>query len=157
MGFFATLAQAITRFGLIAAEAHVIEHAALEAGGKVFIERAKAAIGTYEYGWIELDPATIARKQHGDTPLLDTGEIRDSGGYEVHGNRLIAGFTDEKIVYHEYGTRHHPPRPVVGGTVEYHGHEIARIVGVGFAEIAVASLFTGSAVSAIGHVLAHHR
>ena len=48
-------------------------------------DKAKEAIGTYKYGWEPLGPAAVAK--HGDTPLLDTGELRDSisAFVEMHG------------------------------------------------------------------------
>jgi hypothetical protein len=41
-------------------------------------KEAKTAIGTYRYDWPRLEPETVARKAKGDTPLLETGELRDS-------------------------------------------------------------------------------
>src|SRR5208337_5085352 len=118
-----TLVAAVGKFTSLSST-FMLEHLALHAGGEEFIKRAKAAIGTYEYGWPPLAARTIERKG-ADTPLLETGAMRESGFYEVRGTSFIAGFSDEKIVYHEYGTSHVPPRPVVGGTIDHHGKEIA--------------------------------
>jgi hypothetical protein len=65
----------------------IIEHSALklEHGAKEILEpvavmletSAKTAIGTYRFGWPPLAESTLARKA-ADTPLLETGELRDS-------------------------------------------------------------------------------
>lgn len=147
-----SLFDAVRKFTAITIEYEAIRHAALEAGAKKFINYAKDAIGTYEYGWVPLQPATIAK--HGDTPLLDTGAMRDSGSYEMRGDHAVAGFTDEKIVYHEFGTSRIPPRPVVGGTIDKHGREIAEEMGVVCGSVIGLSLASsGSISSVIGAIL----
>ena len=45
---------------------------------KAVDEKTKVAVGTYEFGLPPLKPETIERKANGDTPLLETGEMRDS-------------------------------------------------------------------------------
>ncbi len=37
---------------------------------------AKRVIGGYDYDWPQLKPETIARKMLGNSPLLETGEMR---------------------------------------------------------------------------------
>jgi hypothetical protein len=148
-----SLMQAIRQFLMFGAEEHIIKHAALEAGGKLFLEKAKNAIGTYEYGWPQLAESTIARKERGDTPLLETGEMRDSGYVKATGQGVIVGFSDHKLVYHEWGTRHIPPRPVIGGTIDHHGQEIANKVGVVFGMIVGETLAVGNMTAAASNVL----
>jgi hypothetical protein len=76
-------------------------------------KRAREAIGTYEYGWPPLGPAAIAK--HGDTPLFDTGALKESIGAFVqmhsagHG-RAVVGSDSDKAVWHELGTSRIPPR-----------------------------------------------
>lgn len=78
-------------------------------------EKARNSLGTYQTGWDPLKPETIARKATGDSPLLETGEMRDSidqrselTGYGAEG--VI--FSDDMIaVYQELGTSRIPPRP----------------------------------------------
>jgi hypothetical protein len=130
-----------------------MRQAALEAGAKLFLEKAQAAIGTYEYGWPKLAESTIRRKEEGDTPLLETGEMRDSGGYDMHHDYATVGFTDPKIREHEWGTAHVPPRPVVGGTIDHHGQEIADRMGVAFGMIMGEALVAGNVASAARGVL----
>ncbi|TXN51616.1 HK97-gp10 family putative phage morphogenesis protein [Methylobacterium sp. WL2] len=72
---------------------------------------AKAALGTYKFGWQSLQPATIARKAKGDTPLLETGELRASISHTVGVGEAYVGSNDDKAVWQEFGTSHMPPRP----------------------------------------------
>lgn len=146
-----TLLGAVTKFGLIAAEFEAVQHAALEAGAKEFLQRAQAAIGTYEYGWPTLAESTLARKS-ADTPGLETGEMKASGGYEVHWDYAIVGFTDPKIAWFEFGTSRQPPRPVIGGTIDHHGQEIADKMGIRCGEVIAATLEVGSIAGAIARV-----
>jgi hypothetical protein len=76
-------------------------------------DAAKESIGTYKYKWPELSESVIAR--HGDTPLLDTGELRDSIGavvqmYSRESGRAVVGSDSEKAVWQELGTSKIPPR-----------------------------------------------
>lgn len=88
------------------AEQDILERAA------VMVEReAKATIGTYKNRWPKLKPATVARKALGDTPLLETGELRDSITHTVRQGEAYVGSNNDKAVWHEYGTSKVPPRP----------------------------------------------
>jgi len=71
---------------------------------------AKDAIGTYRYGWPPLGPAAVAK--HGDTPLLDTGAMRDSIKHTVESAHVgYVGTNSEYAKYQELGTSKIPPRP----------------------------------------------
>jgi hypothetical protein len=146
---FDTLENAVLKFGKIAAEFEAIRIAALEAGAQEFLKRAKAAIGTYEYGWPSLAESTIASKGGADTPGLETGDMQASGSYEVHAASFTVGFTDPKTAWFEFGTSRQPPRPIIGGTIDHHGAEIARLVGIRFGEIMAGTLATGSVATSI--------
>jgi phage gpG-like protein len=72
-------------------------------------QNAMDAIGTYRYGWPALGPEAVAR--HGDTPLLETGQLKNSIGITLYENRAVIGTNDETAEFHEYGTSKMPPRP----------------------------------------------
>lgn len=100
----------------------------LEKGCRIIEKEAKAAIGTYKYGWPALGPAAVDK--HGDTPLLDTGEMRDSITHNCDHHEGYVGSDDNKLLWQEFGTsRGIPPRPVMGGAVEAKGHEAAEAIG----------------------------
>lgn len=71
---------------------------------------AKEALGTYDFGWVSLAPETIARKIRGDSPLLETGELRSSISWNSRGNEGHVGSNLDKAVWMEFGTSKIPPR-----------------------------------------------
>lgn len=90
------------------------EHRALDKGSEIVLAEVRKIPGTYQPGWAPLASSTIARKAAGDTPLLETGEMRDSYERKVISNeRASVGSNDAKAVTHELGNRHVPPRPVL--------------------------------------------
>jgi hypothetical protein len=72
-------------------------------------------LGTYQEGWAPLKPATIASKSTGDSPLLETGHMRDTISHSVNPfspvMEVVVGSTDKKAVWQEMGTSRIPPRP----------------------------------------------
>jgi phage gpG-like protein len=95
----------------------MVAHNVLEQAGQMVEDEAKRVLGTYDYGWPPLKPATIARKAHGDTPLLETGELRDSIHHYVTvdpvtgGGQVNVGSNHERALWHELGTVTIPARP----------------------------------------------
>src|SRR5271165_5330605 len=78
-------------------------------------KQAKAQIGHEHEEWPPLKPATIARKARGNTPLLETGELRDSIEWMIV--RAQAGYAEgavgsdlDRALWQELGTSHIPPR-----------------------------------------------
>ena len=55
--------------------------AAVVKASKLVAKTAKNLLGHQQPFWPGLQPETIAHKAHGDTPLLETGELRDSISY----------------------------------------------------------------------------
>lgn len=148
-----SLVNAVGKFAMITAEIELIKHGVLESAAKEFLKRAKNAMGTYEYGWPPLAESTIARKRAGDTPLVETGEMQESGSYEIHADYVLIGFEDPKMHFHEFGTSHVPPRPVIGGTIDHHGQEIADHMGVHFGEVLGEALMGAGIAAAIARIL----
>ena len=91
-------------------------------------KEAKTAIGTYRYDWPRLEPETVARKAKGDTPLLETGELRDSIEHVVgrEGTEVVGyvGTNNPIAKYHELGTRTIPPRSFLGEAAMRQEHKI---------------------------------
>jgi phage gpG-like protein len=78
--------------------------------------KARDVLGTYELGWVSLKPETIARKMRGDSPLLETGELRASIQWNASGNQGYVGTDDPVAKYHEFGTSKMPARPFLMGS-----------------------------------------
>jgi hypothetical protein len=69
-------------------------------------------IGTYQTGWPHLAESTLAKKS-ADTPLLETGEMRDSITRELDPLELAVtvGSKSKIALWQEMGTSRIPPRP----------------------------------------------
>jgi phage gpG-like protein len=76
-----TLPQLVMILEHASAELPKAEHEILEKSCMLFEDSAKNAIGSYLFGWPPLGEAAVAK--HGDTPLLDTGALRDSIEHNV--------------------------------------------------------------------------
>lgn len=103
--------------------------AEMEQVGELVETEAKRALGTHDYEWPELQPATIARKATGDSPLLETGEMRDSIGHIAEARSVSIGSNDDKAVWQELGTARIPPRPFLQGAALHKKKEILSIIG----------------------------
>jgi len=90
---------------------------ALIRSAKLVRDEAKRVLGTYDYDWVRLKPATIAQKATGDSPLLETGGLRASIKYNVDKANGIAnvGSNDPKALWQELGTSRIPPRSFLMG------------------------------------------
>jgi HK97 gp10 family phage protein len=109
-------------------------HKILEKTCVLLEDSAKSALGTYEFGWPPLQPETIARKVTGDSPLLETGALRDSIKHNVdpNGKEAAVGTDLDYAKYLEFGTSKMPARPFLGGALIAKEHEIGEGV---FAEV----------------------
>jgi phage gpG-like protein len=89
---------------------HETESAIIAKACQMVANAAKEALGTYEFGWVSLAPETIAHKMRGDSPLLETGELRDSIQWNSSAHEGHVGSNLDKAVWMELGTSKIPPR-----------------------------------------------
>jgi hypothetical protein len=110
-----TLAELAHHLEAVAESVKPSLEVALGAIGAHTVEVARAMIGHPHPEWPPLAESTLARK-HGNTPLLETGEMRDSIKAAVIAPELelVVGSTDPKSKFHELGTHKIPPRPFIG-------------------------------------------
>jgi phage gpG-like protein len=131
-----TLLEMVKVLGEIVIELPHVEHHAMEQAAVVVETEAKRVIGTYDYGWPPLAESTIERKANGDTPLLETGEMRDSIEHVATDKEAHIGSNNDKAVWQELGTsRGIPPRPFLAGALHHKADEVVEIIGsevVGF-------------------------
>jgi hypothetical protein len=81
---------------------------------------ARDIIGVPQPGWPALSAVTLSRKI-ANTPLLDTGEMKDSIQWNVDAHEGYIGSNNPKLKWHEFGTNKegaawgspNPPRPVL--------------------------------------------
>ena len=101
---------------------------AMRQGAELVKSEAKAAIGTYRYGWPRLKPATVARKGK-DTPLLQTGELKNSiESQKVGEHQYEVGSTSKKAVWHELGTPRIPPRPFLSEAARRREAQVHKLI-----------------------------
>lgn len=128
---FTSLAQFAQFTGGLAAKNKVANHG-LKKACELVVERAKHAIGTYDFGWTPLAEATKEeRAAHGfpeDEPLLRTGKLRDSIKYKIDKNNAHVGSDLDIMIYQELGTRTIPPRPVLSKAAKEKEKEVHHIL-----------------------------
>lgn len=94
----------------------------LEAAATILEKQAKDLIGVPQPEWAPLAPATLERKGGVNTPLLETGEMRDSITHNADAHEAHVGSNNPKLKWHEFGSIKlggawggpNPPRPVLG-------------------------------------------
>ena len=102
----------------------VAEHHGLEKAAQHMEDLSKAAIGSNLYDWPPLAASTIARKG-ADTPLLQTGGLRDSIHHSVTSSRTAeVGSDDPKADWAENGTTKAPPRSFLAAPAAAHRDEL---------------------------------
>ena len=124
-----SLVSAASLFTKISVEMDHIKHRCLDDGSKILQEEAKRELGQYQPGWPALKPETIARKATGDSPLLETGELRDSIERDVQPHVAYVGSNSKKAVWHELGTSRIPPRPFLATAAAAKTAEIGEMIG----------------------------
>lgn len=120
-------------------------HAALDRGAAIVADDARSRLGHYQPGWPSLTQETIARKRQGDSPLLETGAMRDAIHHEVGWMRAEVYCDDPVAVFHEEGTSRMPPRPFMGPAALEREADVAHEVGQ-----QVAAALRGDGVTIVG-------
>jgi hypothetical protein len=124
-----SLIEAVGTFGRLAVEMPLAEHAGLEKACVIVEKTAKDYIGSEHGWWPPLAESTLANKS-ANTPLLETGEMRDSIEHKVEVPNGYIGSNNMKAVWQELGTsRGIPPRSFLGHAATAKGEEVAHIIG----------------------------
>lgn len=142
---FNSLDQLGNHFLKLAAMGEEVIHLSADKCGQIVENSAKAEIGFYQpergpfVEWEELADSTEAEKARKgymiEAPLFRTGqEIRDKISRTTDGGTSVVGCTSKLMEYHEFGTLHIPPRPVMGPALYMN---IDRIT-IGLSKVAVA-------------------
>ena len=125
---FSSLGSFAAHLLTIEADLKLSQEVCIEKACRMVEKEAKTAIGTYRFEWTPLQPETVARKARGDTPLLETGELRDSIEHIVgrEGTEVVGyvGTNNPIAKYHELGTRTIPPRSFLGEAAMRQEHKI---------------------------------
>lgn len=139
MKHLASLGEMALELALIVPEVALELHHGLEKVAQRIEATAKSEFGVYQAeqgafpAWPELAEATKDdRVRQGYTendPLLRSGELMNTVGHEVQGLEAAIGSTDEKMVFHEFGTSRMPARPVLGPAAFRNKAAIQKLVG----------------------------
>lgn len=129
--------------GTLRLEMDHANHSALEKAAQIVEKEAKRVLGTYDYDWAPLKPATIARKEHGDTPLLETGEMRDSIEHVSDHREARIGSNNDKALWQELGTVKIPPRPFLAGALQHKADEVVDVIGREIVGVLVGEIVAG--------------
>lgn len=116
------LAGAAHALMIVSSSIGVHQQEMIEKSCKMLEKTAKGAIGTYQFGWTPLGAAAV--KKHADTPLLDTGALRESISHNTSGTEGWVGTDSPYAVFQELGTKTIPPRPFMGGAIDATRDEI---------------------------------
>src|SRR6202051_2068426 len=92
----------VRHLAVLEADMRAAEHAIIMKACIMIANAAKEALGTYEFGWVSLKPETIARKVRGDSPLLETGELRDSISWNASGRVGHVGSDLDEALWMEF-------------------------------------------------------
>jgi phage gpG-like protein len=94
----------------------------LAAACAILADEAKQLIGVPHAEWPALAAVTLERKDGVNSPLLESGAMRDSIGWNSDAHEGYVGSNDHKLIWHEFGSDKrgnawggpNPPRPVLG-------------------------------------------
>jgi hypothetical protein len=129
MSDWVSLAESILIFKRFEKNLHLAAEGILTEWATTVRDKAQSAIGTYKYGWTPLGPSAVAR--HGDSPLLDTSQLRDSitaiVQMSVNGGRAAVGTDQDVGVWQELGTSRIPPRSFLMESAVRSDREFERI------------------------------
>ena len=123
-----TLVGFVGFLGTLRLEMDHANHEALDRAGQIVRDEAQRVIGTYDYNWTPLAPSTLARKA-ADTPLLETGEMRDSVEYRADHATAEIGSDMDKAIWQELGTVKIPARSFLAGAMQHEAHHVVDTIG----------------------------
>jgi hypothetical protein len=124
------LLEAAARVSAAAIDIELAKHAALEEACLLVEGRAKDLIGVPQPSWPPLAAETLARKDGINTPLLETGLLRNSIEHTViDSNHAEVGSDLDRAVFMELGTsRGVPPRSYLALSAQESGPAVAKVV-----------------------------
>jgi phage gpG-like protein len=150
-----TLLGFVAKLKAIDADLKITSEAIVARACELVANAAKDALGTYEFGWVSLAPETIARKMRGDSPLLETGELRASIEWNSHGNQGFVGSDNDKAVWHEFGTSRIPARPFLSSAAMQMEGEIHKLAAKAVRAVIAGRGLHGSEMAELIHLLRH--
>jgi phage gpG-like protein len=131
-----------------------VSHAIVARACEMVCAEAKRVIGEGYPEWPALQPETLARKMM-NTPLLETGEMRDSIEWNAAGNEGHVGSNNDKAVWHELGTLRIPPRSFLMGAAVHMEPKIHKMAAKAVMAVLAGRGLHGSEMAEPLHLLKH--
>jgi HK97 gp10 family phage protein len=154
MKSFASLAAFAAEMVATQVRVRAAEEAVVERACQIVEDKAKEAIGTHSYGWPPLASSTLSHKA-ADTPLLETGAMRDSLSHHVsrEGREVVGevGSNLDRSVYAELGTSKQPPRSFLMKSALRSEREIVEMAG----RVMAGAIADGAEFGEIWHEIVH--
>jgi phage gpG-like protein len=131
---FNSLASFAAHLVTMEADVKLACDAAVVKASKLVAKTAKGMLGHEQPFWPALKPETIERKARGNTPLIETGALRDSIEWTapVHEGGDTVGYVGSnhpEATWHELGTSRIPPRPFLSIAAMGKEGEVHEIMG----------------------------
>jgi hypothetical protein len=149
-----TLLGFVAHLRTIERDMTVLEPAIIRRACELVCEEAKRVIGTYDYGWPQLSPATLAHKFY-NTPLLETGEMRASIEWTTEGLQGWVGSNNDKAVWQELGTSKIPPRSFLAGAAMHMEEKIHKMAARAVMAVVLGRGLHSSEMGELLHLLRH--
>jgi phage gpG-like protein len=131
-----------------------VSHAIVARACEMVCAEAKRVIGEGYFFWPALSPETLAHKMM-NTPLLETGELRESIGWTAEGNEGHVGSNNDKAVWHELGTSKIPPRSFLMGAAMHMEPAIHAMAARAVMAVMLGKGLHGSEMAELIHLLKH--
>jgi phage gpG-like protein len=150
-----TLLGFVAKLAAIDRDLKITNEAIVARACEMVANAAKDALGTYEFGWVSLAPETIARKMRGDSPLLETGELRASIEWQASGLKGEVGSNLDKAVWMEFGTSRIPARPFLSAAAMQMENEIHKMAARAVMAVIAGRGLHSSEMAELIHLLKH--
>jgi phage gpG-like protein len=123
------LAEAAARFAAVEADLELAREPMIAAACQMVAGRSKDLIGVPKPEWPPLAASTLERKGGVNTPLLETGALRDSIEWNADRNHGYVGSNSDIAVFQELGTsRGVPPRSFLALAAQQEGPAVAKMM-----------------------------
>jgi phage gpG-like protein len=152
-----SLIEFAAKLAIASAEMEIATREVIAAACAILAEEAKSLIGVPHPEWPALAAVTLERKDGVNSPLLESGEMRDSIAWNSDAHEGYVGSNDPLLRFHEFGSDKagaawggpNPPRPVLGLALLKKEKEIYAMAG----RAAMAAMLGGGAyVAEMAHL-----
>lgn len=152
------LAQAAARMAAAEADLEAARAPMLAAACQMVAEKSRGLIGHPQPSWPQLAPETIKRKDGVASPLLETGEMRDSIEWNADSNHGYVGSNLDRALFIECGTSKMPPRSFLALAAMEEAPAVVKMMSKVVGAALGGRLATGSQVGELfelAHLLGH--